>query len=137
MILLGIYVYMQFKIPHIGEFYVRSTTDNKFSDEEKQEICNILNINYIEVYKIACEVDFRHEGSYYIFFYSNEKLTTDDIDNSFKLYLLGYENGFYNYTVERLSMNTNLASDYNKISNICKSNYKWWKDNEKILTFIE
>ena len=131
LILLGIYIYMQFKIPHIGEFYIRNAKDNEFSDEEKQEISNILNFNDIDIYKTACEVDFRHEGVYYIFFYSSKRLTVDDVDDSFELYCLGYENGVYNYVIGKISMATYSDSDYNKISEICKTNYKWWKNNEK------
>ena len=131
LVLLGIYIYMQFKIPHIGEFYIRNAKDNEFSNEEKQELCNILNLNDINVYKTACEVDFRHEGVYYIFFYSSEQLTTDDVDKSFELYCLGYENGVYDYVIEKISMVTYSDSGYNKIFEICKTNYKWWKNNEK------
>lgn len=131
LILLGIYIYMQFKIPHIGEFYIRNAKDNEFSNEEKQEICNILNLNDINVYKTACEVDFTQEASYYIFFYSNQKLTAYDVDDSFELYALRYENGVYNYAIGKISMETYSDSGYNKISEICKTNYKWWKNNEK------
>ena len=37
LVLLGIYIYMQFRIPHIGEFYIRNAKDNEFSDEEKMK----------------------------------------------------------------------------------------------------
>ena len=133
LVLLGIYIYMQFRIPHIGEFYIRNAKDNEFSEEEKNEIYNILNLNNINVYKVACEVDFRHEGSYYIFFYSNKEIVASDIDESFKLYCLGYENGTYDYAIQKICMSTYSDSDYNKISKICETNYKWWKNNEKMI----
>lgn len=133
LILLGTFIYKQFRIPHIGEFYIRNETNNEFSDEENQEICSILNLNDIDVYKIACEVEYRHEGSYYIFFYSNKQLTANDIDDSFELYALGYENGVYDYAIGRLSMATYSDSDYSKIFDISKNNYRWWESNEKTL----
>ena len=30
-------------------------------------------------------------------------------------------------------MSTYSDSDYNKISKICETNYKWWKNNEKMI----
>lgn len=131
LILVGVYVYMQFKIPHIGEFYIRNVKENELLSEEKQEIISILNLTDIDIYKIACEVDYRHEGSYFVFFYSNRKLSVSDIDDSFNLYCLGYENEVYNYVIEKISMATYSDMGYNKISEICKNNYKWWKNNEK------
>ena len=141
LILLGIYIYMQFKIPHIGEFYIRNATENEFSSEELKEIYNILNFSNtnidIDIYKTACQVDFRHEGNYYIFFYSSEKLTEHDIDDSFSLYCLEYKNGIYEYVAEKICMVTYSDVGYNEIFKICENNYKWWKNNEKSININE
>lgn len=133
LILLGIFIYKQFRIPHIGEFYIRNATDNEFSDEENQEICRILNLNDIDIYKIACEVEYENQGSYYIFFYSSKQLMANDIDDSFELYALGYENEVYDYAIGKLGIATYSDSDYSKIFDISKNNYRWWKNNEKTI----
>ena len=88
-------IYLFVKNPFIGEYHIiEFNENNKISEEDYNELCDILNNKYvienIKIHKIASEVDFRHEGSYYIFFesssFDNQKSDNLDYQKSQELY---------------------------------------------------
>lgn len=143
-------IYLFVKNPFIGEYHIiEFNENNKISEEDYNELYDILNNKYvienIKIHKIASEVDFRHEGSYYIFFesssFDNQKSDNLDYQKSQELYKKTINDKVYEIydkdgkiserVLYHISLNTMFDEEYKKVKKICLKYYKFWENNEK------
>lgn len=133
-------VYQYIKLPHLGEYYIsKFDEDNVLLEEDYNKILNILNLENVDIVKVAADIEFRHEGAFYIYFQSDFEVISNDIINVIKeknnincnLYKISSENNTFEYAIEHICLNTIDCEAYKNIERISRQYYKWWEDNEK------
>lgn len=138
-------IYLNIKTPSIGEYYIVEFNENKkIEEEDYNALCNILNKNFemenIEIHKIAYEVEFRHESSFYIFFKINNSQYNTKFERYNQTYTICYkDDSVTEIAMHHICLNTGFDEEYRKVRKICMKYYrlydKFWEINEKHIKF--
>ena len=139
-------VYKYIKLPHLGDYYISKFDENNvLLEEDYNKILNILTLENVEISKVAADIEFRHEGSFYIYFQSDFEIESNEIINSIKekngidschLYEISNENNKFEYALEHICGLTFDCEAYQNIERISRQYYKWWEDNEKSIDYV-